>query len=257
MLAGTPRAAQTCGQSPVSGSIAAPRRRSSKCRCGPVELPVEPTVPTDCPLTRHWPGLDRDRVEVRVPAGHAGPVLDHDEPAVAAAVVAGGLHAAAAGGRHAGAGGRPGSRGRCASRRRGAEAVGRRAAERREEAQRRARRRAACGRERGGAGDAVGPSPAQPWKRWSAASPRGAEAAVELAGREAVAWRAGTGARRRPNRARRRGWRGEPSRGRPRQPSAARVRGPATPSTTRPLRAWKRRIARLVSGPRMPSTVAA
>ena len=44
-----------------------------------------------------------------------------------------------------------------------------------------------------------------------------------------------------------------PKSGRPRRPSFARVRGPGTPSTRRPLRFWKTRIARLVIGPAIPS----
>src|SRR6187200_2513623 len=38
-------------------------------------------------------------------------------------------------------------------------------------------------------------------------------------------------------------------------PSAAHVAGPATPSTARPCRRWKRRTARAVAGPKTPSAV--
>ena len=37
------------------GSIAAPRPRISKCRCGPVERPVDPTVPMRSPTPMHSP----------------------------------------------------------------------------------------------------------------------------------------------------------------------------------------------------------
>ncbi len=46
-----------------------------------------------------------------------------------------------------------------------------------------------------------------------------------------------------------------PSRGRPRRPSAARVRGPTTPSAARPARRWNAATAAFVPGPRTPSIV--
>ena len=107
------------------------------------------------------------------------------------------------------------------------------------------RRRPAQPRQRGGAGEAVGGEPGPgleaPQRRGSV---RGAEAAVDRAGREAVAARAGTAGRRRPSRAprsRARGCRAAGARG---GRSARRVAGPAMPSTTRPRRAWKRRTPR-------------
>ena len=38
-----------------AGSTAAPRSRSSKCRCGPVARPVAPTLPSSAPAATHWP----------------------------------------------------------------------------------------------------------------------------------------------------------------------------------------------------------
>ena len=53
------------GHSHTSGSVGRPPRRTSKCRCGPVEAPVDPTRPiscsafTRCPtvtkISRRWP----------------------------------------------------------------------------------------------------------------------------------------------------------------------------------------------------------
>ena len=76
------------GRQPVTplGSTAAPRRRSSKCRCGPVERPVEPTRPMSAPAATHWPRPDRDPRQVRVPARHPLTVPEDDELAVAAGV---------------------------------------------------------------------------------------------------------------------------------------------------------------------------
>ena len=40
----------------VRGSMASPPRRTSKCRCGPKDRPVLPTVATTCPARRACPG---------------------------------------------------------------------------------------------------------------------------------------------------------------------------------------------------------
>ena len=58
------RRALVAGQ-PNRGATAAPRRRSSKCRCGPVEKPVEPTRPIGTPATTQVPG--RTAIEDRWP----------------------------------------------------------------------------------------------------------------------------------------------------------------------------------------------
>ena len=152
---------------------------------------------------------------------------------------------------------RPGSRCRCASSCR--EGRSGRSARRRAErgtaaASARARRRTAASV--AGPATPSAPRPAHAWKRRSAVSPRaprrpsnGPDAKPRVASSHCSA---ATSQPRAPAAMAR-----EPSRGRPRQPSAARVRGPAMPSTTRPRRAWKRRTPSLVIGPRTPSTVAA
>ena len=146
------------------------RSRSSKCRCGPVAFPVEPTLPMIRPATRHVPTRTGDPRKVGVPARHPHAVADDDEVAVAARVPAGraartrgprrpraapcGLRVVEAGVEGAAA---------------GAEAVGRRAADGREEAQRGAARRAPERRPASPARRAPSaPRPAQAWKRRSA-----------------------------------------------------------------------------------------
>ena len=54
--------------SAVRGSIAAPRTRTSKCRCGPVAWPVAPTAPTRAPAATHARGRTsmRDRCAYHV-----------------------------------------------------------------------------------------------------------------------------------------------------------------------------------------------
>ena len=49
------RTKASCSARDAAGSTAAPRRRSSKCRCGPVERPVEPTRPIGAPAATHCP----------------------------------------------------------------------------------------------------------------------------------------------------------------------------------------------------------
>ena len=136
-----------------------------------------------------------------------------------------------------------------------AEAVAERDAERREEAQDRARRRAPERGERGRAGDAVGAEPGPGLEAPQRGSGARAEAAVDRAGREAVAGEQELQGGDVPA-ARARVLSGrEPSRGRPRRPSARRVRGPAMPSTTSPRRACSVRTAARVPGPATPSTL--
>ena len=201
------------------------------------------------PATTHSPRPDADPRQVRVPARHAGAVLDDDEVAVAAGVVAGGGDAAAAG-----RGDRRPARGRevdagvqaVAAR---AEAVAERGRDRpaKRSDERGGDRRSAASV--AGPGDAVGGEPGpglEALERGDAARRR---AAVERAGREAVGGEQelqrgdvpalGAGA----DRAR------LPTGGGRAQPSARRVRGPTTPSTTSPCRACKRRTASLVAGP--------
>ena len=60
---GSGRGARRGSYSAVRGSTAAPRRRTSKCRCGPVERPVLPTSPIRSPAPTDSPGetVMRDR----------------------------------------------------------------------------------------------------------------------------------------------------------------------------------------------------
>ena len=194
---------------------------------------------------------------MRVPARHPRAVLDDDEPAVAAGVIAGRRHAAAAGGADRRAARRrvvdPGVH-RVPAR---AEAVAGRDGERRGEPQHRARRRAPQRGDRRGPGQAVGAEAGERLEALERRLAAGAEVAVEQPRGEAVAWPAATAARRRPSRCAPAPIVRRPSAWRPRQPSARRVRGPATPSAGSPRRSWNRRTPSLVPGPRMPSTVAA
>ena len=61
-----------------------PLTRTSKCRCGPVEFPVEPTSETVCALRDRLADADEDRRRVRVGGREPVPVVDDDEVAVAA-----------------------------------------------------------------------------------------------------------------------------------------------------------------------------
>ena len=171
-----------------AGSTAAPRRRSSKCRCGPVERPVEPTRPSSAPAATHWPRRTDDLRQVRVPARHARAVAEDDELAVAAGVAVRDLDAAGSRPR-APAGPRgddevePGVEGDAARAEAVADRVGRPGGG-----------SAAASAAAGGAARRASPAPATPSA--GEAGPRleapqrgvgaGAEAAVERAGGEAV-----------------------------------------------------------------------
>ena len=62
-------------------------RRSSKCRCGPVELPVSPSEPEQAALVDGLADADVRRSEVGVERRLAVAVVDHDVAAVAARAV--------------------------------------------------------------------------------------------------------------------------------------------------------------------------
>ena len=138
-----------------------------------------------------------------------------------------------------------------------AEAVADRVGHRAEEAQRRARRRAAQGGERGGAGDAVG---GEPGPRLEAPQ-RGVGVAPRPPSNvpDGKPWRGEQELQRRdvPAAGVRASSGRLPSRGRPRRPSARRVRGPTMPSAGRPRRRWRRWTAATVAGPATPSTAPA
>ena len=232
-----PRSGCGGGHSPVSGLIAAPRSRSSKCRCGPEDLPVEPDRPDPHTAGEALPQTHVDAGEVRVHGDHVQTVADRHGLPVAAGVPARERHAAtsraATTGTPVGAGK---SRPVCMPAPRGPKrspsgaATGRR------------NRSGLTGRGRRSAAIVPGPAapsaerPAKAWKRWIAACERGPyPPSIGPDGKPRVAARYWTAATSQPRlgttmtRA--------PSAGRPLGPRAARVAGPATPSATSPLRA--------------------
>ena len=73
---------RTAVQSP--GSIAAPRSRTSKWRCGPKAWPVAPTPPTGAPGAHPLASPHRYAREVRVHRPHSAAVRDRHEVAPAA-----------------------------------------------------------------------------------------------------------------------------------------------------------------------------
>ena len=69
-----------------TGSIGTPRRRTSKWRWGPVEMPVEPTSPTTCPAVTLSPTRLSTTLWCVYTVASDAPVFDDDAIAVAAAV---------------------------------------------------------------------------------------------------------------------------------------------------------------------------
>ena len=169
-----------------------------------------------------------------VPRRHPQPVPDHDEVAVAAAVVARRRDAAAAGRAHDRAGRRGVVDARMAARLARPEAAAHRRGDRRHEDERALRRRPAQPGERRRAGEAVraearpGLEAAQRRGRARARAPRRPSRWGSPRGRAGTAAPA-TSQPRRPADSTR-----APRCGRPRRPSARRVIGPAIPSTARP-----------------------